>query len=578
MVYTSTQPPISFPVTDLFSLFFQRPPGHERRFPSSKTIFQCTTSLGRSYTHAQVFDLSRWFGTSLQRDLKHQPGQTLALVTPNDVDIAPVLLGTWFVGGIVTLVNSQYTISEMIHQLRDSAASVIVTHVSVLDTVLAVAEQVNIPRCNVLVLGEAQDPQGRVEHWQNLVPTSEGSLPNPPVRISDPKTMPALLPYSSGTTGTPKGVVLTHYNLTSNILQCANTHREYMSWKGGEDNTIPGVPAAAMYDEKTREGGDKILAVLPIFHVYGMMSEVLLPLWKGVISFISPRFDLLGFCQNIEKHNITTVFIVPPIALGLVKKADFLKSKFGARWGESMRICICAAAPIGKELVEGLWQEVGWRTIQAYGLSECSPALTQQHLGDFWNGKGTVGTLLHGIEMRLTKLGGNEEMIGNGEEVEDGEAGELMVRGPNIFHGYLNREEETKGCLWRDGWFSTGDVGYVQKGTGRVFITDRRKELIKYKGFQVAPAELEALLLECPIVEDVAVIGVQDKSEQTEVPRAFCVRKGGLEKWREGDDEMVMKWIEGKLTKYKWLKGGVKWVDAIPKSASGKILRRMLRD
>jgi 4-coumarate--CoA ligase len=544
MVYTSTQPPISFPVTDLFSFYFSRPPGHERRFPSTKPIFQSSTSPYRSYTYAQLFDLSRWFATTLQRRLKFKPGQTLALVTPNDIDIAPILLGAWYAGGVVTPANPQYTISELIDQLRDSAASAILTHVTVLETVLAVAEQLKIPHCNVLVLGEAEDTQKRVKHWRSFLTTLESSFPNPPVEISDPKTTLAFLPYSSGTTGTPKGVSLTHFNLTSNIFQCANTHKEYFSWNGGEANTIPGVPAAARYDEKTGEGGDKILAVLPVFHVYGMLCEVLLPLWMGITSFISPRFDMLDFCNSIEQHNITMVYIVPPIALGLMRKAEVLKQKFGVGWGESMRICFCAAAPLGREFIEGLWKEFGWRTIQAYGLSECSPGVTQQHLGDFWDGRGTVGTLVSGIEMRLVRLDGD------GEEVGDGEEGELVARGPNVFRGYLNRDEATKGCLSSDGWFRTGDVGYVEKATGRVFITDRVKELIKYKGFQVAPAELEAVLLECPIVEDVGVIGVPDEREQTEVPRAFCVRKGGLTNLKDGDDKIVMEWLERRVTKY----------------------------
>lgn len=174
--------------------------------------------------------------------------------------------------------------------------------------------------------------------------------------------------------------------------------------------------------------------------------------------------------------------------------------------------------------------------------------------------------------MRLMRLHSDGEEVGYGEE------GELAVKGPNIFPGYLNRDEVTKGCLSSDGWFGTGNVGYVEKATGSVFIMDRFKELIKYKGFQVAPAELEALLLECQIVEDVAAIGIQGEEEQTEVPRAFCVRRGGLERLEEADEEMVMEWLEGKVTKYKWLRGGVKWVEAIPKSASGKILRRLLRD
>lgn len=151
------------------------------------------------------------------------------------------------------------------------------------------------------------------------------------------------------------------------------------------------------YNEKTREGGNKILGVLPIFHVYRVTCEMLLPPWMGITSVMSPCFEKLDFYDAIEQHNITMVYIVPPIALGLLRNEHILKQNFGAGWGARLRICCCAAAPLGKELIENLWNRFGWRTIQAYGLSKCSPAHTQQHLGDFLDSKETVSTLVNRV-------------------------------------------------------------------------------------------------------------------------------------------------------------------------------------
>ena len=225
------------------------------------------------------------------------------------------------------------------------------------------------------------------------------------------------------------------------------------------------------------------------------------------------------------------------------------------------------AAPLTRELVESLYERIKVPVKQGYGLSETSPTTHTQPWSLWRTTIGSVGRLLPNMTAKY--------MAEDGTEVPVGQVGELWMKGPNIFKGYLNNPEGTANALTEDGYFKTGDVGY-QDSDGNFYITDRVKELIKYKGFQVPPAELEGLLLSSPKIDDVAVLGVWDEQQHTEVPRAYVVPAKGVEASKETEAEIV-EWLKGKVAKHKWLRGGVKFVDVVPKSASGKVLRRVLR-
>lgn len=274
------------------------------------------------------------------------------------------------------------------------------------------------------------------------------------------------------------------------------------------------------------------------------------------------KFDIEQFCTAVQKHRITFTYVVPPIVLLLAKNPTIDKYDLS-----SLRMMNSGAAPLTQELVEAVHKRLKVPVKQGYGLSETSPTTHTQPWDDWNKTIGSVGRLFPNMSAK--------HMSPEGTEVPAGEVGELWMKGPNIFKGYHNNPEGTKNALTEDGYFKTGDVGYQDKD-GNFYITDRVKELIKYKGFQVPPAELEGLLLSHPKINDVAVVGVYSEDQATEVPRAYIVPAPGVEGGRKTEEDIVA-WLRAKVANHKRLRGGVRFVDEIPKSASGKILRRVLK-
>ncbi|KAI6341439.1 hypothetical protein MCOR25_011205 [Pyricularia grisea] len=278
------------------------------------------------------------------------------------------------------------------------------------------------------------------------------------------------------------------------------------------------------------------------------------------------RFDMEQACALIEKHRITYAYVPPPIVLA------FAKSPICDRYDlSSLKMLHSGAAPLTRELTEELWNRLKLPVKQGYGLSETSPVVSVQAPDEWAKFMGSVGKLVPNMTAKLVAADGSE--VPDGDEMAEGE---LWVKGPQLFLGYLNNPDKTRETMSEDGYFMTGDVFRKDK-FGNLYCVDRLKELIKYKGFQVAPAELEGLLLGHPEVADVGVVGIQDKELASEVPRAYVVLKdqkaGGEAKAKE-----LVDWVASKVAPHKKLRGGVVLVDAIPKSPSGKILRRVLRD
>ena len=275
-----------------------------------------------------------------------------------------------------------------------------------------------------------------------------------------------------------------------------------------------------------------------------------------------PKFEIEKFCSIIQNHKITFAYVVPPVVLLLGKHPIIDKYDLS-----SLRMLNSGAAPLTQELVEAVYKRLKVPIKQGYGLSETSPT-THTQPWELWNKTiGSVGTLLPN---QIAKYMSPEE-----KELPVGETGELWIKGPNIFKGYHKNPEGTKNALTPGGYFKTGDVGHQDKD-GNFYITDRVKELIKYNGFQVPPAELEGLLISHPMVNDVAVIGIYNKDQATEVPRAYIVPAPGVEGSPKSAQD-IMQWLQAKVANHKRLRGGVRFVDEIPKSASGKILRRLLK-
>ncbi|MFE0809383.1 4-coumarate--CoA ligase family protein [Streptomyces sp. NPDC058794] len=454
-------------------------------------------------------------------------GDVLALHSPNTVAFPLAFYAATRAGASVTTVHPLATAEEFAKQLKDCAARWIVTVSPLLDTARRAAGLAGGVQ-EILVCDSAPG-------HRSLVDMLASTAPEPSVGI-DPAEDVAVLPYSSGTTGTPKGVMLTHRQIATNLAQLE-----------------PAIPAAP---------GERVLAVLPFFHIYGLTALVNAPLRLGATVVVLPRFDLEQFLAAIQNHRITGLYVAPPIVLALAKHplvADYDLS--------SLKYVISAAAPLDANLAAACSRRLGLPPVgQAYGMTELSPGthvvpLDAMHAAP----PGTVGKLIAGTEMRVVSLDDP------GKDLPAGESGEILIRGPQVMKGYLGRPDATAAMIDEEGWLHTGDVGHVD-GDGWLFVVDRVKELIKYKGFQVAPAELEALLLTHPGIADAAVIGTRN-DDGNEVPHAHVVRRTTAPAPTEAE---IMTYVAERVAPYKRVRA-VTFVDDVPRAASGKILRRELR-
>jgi acyl-CoA synthetase (AMP-forming)/AMP-acid ligase II len=453
----------------------------------------------------------------------------VAMLCPNVPAFATVFHGILRLGGSITTVNSLYTAHEIENQLKDAAATWLVTVSPLLPQAREAARAVGIPDERVIVL------DGVEGHPDLRALLGEGRTP-PEVSI-DPSTRVAVLPYSSGTTGVPKGVMLSHRNLVANVHQCR-----------------PVIEIGA---------DDRVLAVLPFFHIYGMTVLLNLALRQRATLVTMPRFDLMEFLRVIQDHRCTFLFIAPPIAVALAKHPAVEQFDLS-----SVHSVFSGAAPLDGETAETAGRRIGARFFQGYGMSELSPV---SHAIPAEGGMpvSSVGVLIPNCDAKLVDPETGEELEEHGDDGLTA-PGEIWVRGPNVMLGYLNRPDATAETLDADGFLHTGDIG-VHHVDGFFTIVDRLKELIKYHGYQIAPAELEALLLSHPKIQDAAVIGVRGDDGE-EIPKAFVVAApdAGL------SAEDVMAFVAAEVAPHKKVRR-VEFIDVIPKSTSGKILRKDLR-
>ncbi len=472
-----------------------------------------------SYTFAELNDkIHRLAGGLAARGI--EPGSVVGLMAPNLPEYAVVFHGVAVAGAAVTTVNPTYGPQEVRHQLSDAGAVMLFTVPMFVEVALAAVEGTGVTE--VVVIGDA--PAGTTP----MSALYADPISQVPVDLA---AHTVVLPYSSDTTGLPKGVMLSHRNLVANIEQCVHAIR---------------------YRE-----GEVALAALPFFHIYGMQVLMNGLLSNGVAAVTMPRFDMAEALQAVQDLKITRFFAVPPIILGLANAPivdDYETS--------SIQQVFSGAAPLGAELAAQASQRLGCEVVQGYGMTELSPVSHCTVEGDFR--PGTSGVTVSNTECRIVDAD-------SGEDQPVGERGELWVRGPQVMQGYLNNPTATAETIDADGWLHTGDVAIIDEH-GHMSIVDRMKELIKYKGFQVAPAELEALLITHPKIADVAVIGIPD-DEAGEIPKAFVTTPPGATVTLEEVQALVGE----HLVSYKQIRE-LELLDAIPKSASGKILRKDLRN
>ncbi|WP_369156469.1 4-coumarate--CoA ligase family protein [Streptomyces sp. R02] len=510
-------PPVDLPIHDAVL-------SRAAEFGSTPALIDGTD--GTTLTYEQLDRFHRRVAAGLA-EAGVRKGDVLALHSPNTIAFPTAFYAATRAGASVTTVHPLATPEEFAKQLGDCAARWIVTVSPLLDSAHRAAELAGGVR-EIFVCDSASG-------HRSLIDMLACTAPEPAVGI-DPAEDVAALPYSSGTTGIPKGVMLTHRQIATNLAQLQ-----------------PAITAGP---------GDRVLAVLPFFHIYGLTALMNAPLRHGATVVVLPRFDLEQFLAAIQNHRITALYVAPPIVLALAKHP--LVAEYDL---SSLKYVISAAAPLDAHLAAACARRLGLPPVgQAYGMTELSPGTHVVPLDLMEEAPpGTVGKLIAGTEMRIVSLDDP------GKDLATGESGEILIRGPQVMKGYLGRPDATAAMIDEDGWLHTGDVGHVDDD-GWLFVVDRVKELIKYKGFQVAPAELEALLLTHPDVADAAVIGVYNE-DGNEVPHAFVVRHPSAPDLTESE---VVLHVAERVAPYKRVRH-VTFIDGVPRAASGKILRRELR-
>jgi len=473
---------------------------------------------GRIVTYSQLDEAIAIVAYNLaQRGFKK--GEVLGIISPNCPEYGIAFHATALLGGIVTPINPLYTHYEIAHQLKDAHARFLVCTPMCLEKSRQAAYEARVEE--IFVFGEAQDATAFAELMIDNGRTTQVEI--------NPREDLVALPYSSGTTGLPKGVMLTHYNLVANLCQMEGLDYFYET--------------------------DTLLCVLPLFHIYGLVVVLNMGLYTGATVVLMPRFDLESFLQAAQDYEISLAHVVPPIVLALAKNPIVDNYKL-----PKLKTIFSGAAPLGEDLTRECMARLGCNVRQGYGMTETSPVTHSSPAPPHELKFGSVGVPAPNTECKIVDLE-------TGEALGPGQRGEVCVRGPQVMRGYLNRPDATAHTIDNEGWLHTGDIGYADENA-HFYIVDRAKELIKYKGFQVPPAELEAVLLTHPCIADAAVIPCPD-DEAGEVPKAIVVLKQPVE------SETILDYVAQRVAPHKRIRY-LECVEKIPKSPSGKILRRVL--
>ncbi|GAB4858175.1 4-coumarate--CoA ligase 3 [Ancistrocladus abbreviatus] len=493
-------------------------------------------STGKIYSFAETHLICRKTAAGLSR-LGVKKGDVIMILLHNCPEFVFAFMGASMIGAVSTTANPYYTTQEIFKQFRSSNAKIIITQSQYVNKLREGNNEENHPKFGedfrvITIDNHVED----CFHFSDITEANEDEVPSVTIDPNDP----VALPFSSGTTGLPKGVILTHKSLITSVAQQVD----------GENPNL------------FLKAEDVVLCLLPLFHIFSLNSVLLCSLRAGCAILLMQKFEIGALLELVEKHRVSVAAVVPPLVLALAKNP--MVEKYDVR---SIRAVLSGAAPLGKVLEDALRSRVPQAVLgQGYGMTEAGPVLAMCSgfaKEPFPTKPGSCGTVVRNAEMKVVdpetgcSLGYNQP-------------GEICIRGDQIMKGYLNDDVATAATIDADGWLHTGDVGYVDDDD-EVFIVDRVKEIIKFKGFQVPPAELEALLVSHPSIADAAVVPQKDEVAG-EVPVAFVVRSNGS----EITEDVVKEFVAKQVVFYKKLHK-VHFVEAIPKSPSGKILRKELR-
>ncbi|KAI9155089.1 Phenylacetyl-CoA ligase epaB [Paramyrothecium foliicola] len=537
MPFQSPFPALDIPQCNVLSYLF--PP--DRKL-GDKPVWINAAAPTESLSADQSLALIRRLAVGLDNNGISE-GKVVMVLTPNHIYVSVAYLAVAGSKRCFSGVNPAFTAEEVAYQMKVTDVALVLVHPTSLETGMAAARRAGIPHDKLFLFSDKQERDIKgVKDWRHLLATEADSAHwqwDPLSGMASKKTT-AVINFSSGTTGLPKGVCITHHNLVANTAQTI--------WSRFHHPTSPSASGDS----------ERWVSFLPLYHAYSQLWTINLALKQGISVYIMEKFQFEDLLRNIQTYKITALSVVPPVMVMLAKRRDIADYDIS-----SVRHVVCGAAPLAPDLQADLCQRFNFIVAQGWGMTEttCVGTLVPGHEVSM----GTVGKLVPNTEAKLVDEGGRE--------VEsEGQEGEILIRGPQVMLKYWNNESATSESLSGDGWYRTGDVAVVKNND--FIIVDRRKELIKVNGLQVAPAELEAVLLKLDEVADAAVVGISVHGE--ELPRAYVVLQPEWEgKIKESE---IQAKIASRVAKHKRLGGGVKYVKEIPKLASGKILRKVVKE
>ncbi|RDW77741.1 acetyl-CoA synthetase-like protein [Coleophoma cylindrospora] len=540
MPYTSKHGPIDLPRVDILTYLF--PPGET---PSTKPLWIDSQEPEKNLSPAQLLRWVKRLAFGLERTgLKK--GEVVMIYTPNHVFVPVAYLGIVGAGYAFSGANPIYTLPEMVHQINNTGAQIILAHPTMVATALAAAAKAGLSSERIYQFSdEFCPPCYGVPDWTSLIGTeAEGSTYSwPRLSAQEAASTVATINYSSGTTGLPKGVCVSHTNLIANIEQ--TIYMKYLD--------------KPFWPDISKRPAERWIGFLPLYHAYGQLYTILMAVKLSVPVYIMKQFVYTDFLASIQKFKITHLQVAPPILVMLSKRPETAKYDIS-----SVTDVLCGAAPLSKELQNDVMKRFGMQINQGWGMTEVTCGAIHVP-GGVSDDTGSVGQLDPNSECKL--------LDDDGIEVPAGSPGEMYIRGPQVCLRYWKNEAATAESIDKDGWLKTGDVAVCDERE-YFWIVDRKKELIKVNALQVAPAELEAVLLEHDQIADAAVVGITLHNE--EWPRAYVALQDNAKGKVKPED--IQQWIKSKVAKHKWLVGGVTFINEVPKLASGKIQRKTMRE